>query len=343
MTQNTITSIDIMQKINNLNNEFKSLVDNSTDRSGYNGYPYVVDKIYEYGVENIFFINKDYKGLYQDDYCTFFYWNNATGEIFTDEWTTAFAAPHYDMYTRNVFTFKEGVELGLIDMTKVKAYNKNLWLEKIKNVDFSDYWKVKKYMENNPVFAPMVKVERGRKWKGIGFLLEVTESVYSWGPSYGRGYNCSSSVTAKILSTEDFQIHYCNANYVEFINTDELFADFSSFAEKRIEVMFSRPDDYFDMNTLTWSIKKGDYLAIYNDLVELWIEQASSDVTNLFSKVRRLEETAFDEKEYEEKKKLAAKRAEKITGITEWVNNSTDKETELGKMSLALHVLAKQF
>lgn len=322
---------------------FQNLVSSSTDHAGYNGYPCVIDRIVEKGAENIYYIGRNYRGLYHDDYCTFTYYDNTTGEVFYDEWTTAFAAPHFDLYEDNILTFKEAVELGLVDMNKVKEHNMQIWLNQIETMKLNDLYYVKKYMNEFTGFYPMIKVERGRKWKGTGFLLEISESVYSWGPSYGRGYNSSTSWTARILSMEDWQIHYCNAEYLQFVNAEAIMDEYREYAKSQIiGKIFTRPQDHFVMDNLIWKLHNDDYNRQFADMFQHFITYGNGDVAKSFKTVGYLAETAFDEKIYEELKKKAERRAEQFNGIMNWVKESTDKDTPEGQLELALRVLLKK-
>ena len=59
-------------------------------------YAKIVEKIF--GENSVFMAGENYHHGYHDDYCTLYYYCNATGEFFEDEWTSAFACPSYYTY-----------------------------------------------------------------------------------------------------------------------------------------------------------------------------------------------------------------------------------------------------
>lgn len=134
----------------------------------------------EIGLENVFYVGENYRGLYHDDYCTFTFYNNLTGEFFYDEWTTAFACPSCDSYYEGIYTIKEGLELGLIDMEKVFALNKKRFETMIEN-------NAKKIFSSDSIddncFYPRIRISRGRKWRGEGYLIDMETNVYHFGPT----------------------------------------------------------------------------------------------------------------------------------------------------------------
>ena len=138
----------------------------------------VEEAIIKYGPENIFLISSDYHGLYQDDYCTFHYYNNVTGDEFMDEWSTAYAAPAYGRF-ENCLTLKEAEALNLI--------NKDIALQKSKEKLTRLYTNITKEI-TQPIaikYHLEVKVTRGRKWKGTGIIKDVRRTMYQYArPSF---------------------------------------------------------------------------------------------------------------------------------------------------------------
>lgn len=112
-----------------------------------------------YGENSCFLIAENYQGLYQDDYASFVYYSNITGERFEDRWTTAACCPNYDNY-KQCITFDKAVKEGLIN---IDLYNSNWSCSPCKISDF-----LKQYPDqfiNYKGIFPFVKVYRGRSFK----------------------------------------------------------------------------------------------------------------------------------------------------------------------------------
>lgn len=292
------------------------------------------------GLENVFYVGKNYRGLYHDDYCTFTFYNNLTGEFFYDEWTTAFGCPSYSSYTEGIYTVEEGLELGLIDMEKVFELNKKRF-ETLINAASKQIFSIKSIEAF--CFFPRVRVSRGRKWKGEGYLIDVETNVYHFGPTYGKGYNTSSSTTARILSLEDFQIHYCNADYLEFIDQERIDKMYIDWANNTISDLFNSLNDakcYFNMDSLEWKIFEG-IADRYDVSLEKFFERCSA-MSNHISKMNTIVAQAYDAKEFERKAQYSQRLAEQLPNVIEWVKANTDKTSEEDVLELALHILNKR-
>jgi len=294
----------------------------------------------EIGLENVFYVGENYRGLYQDDYCTFTFYNNLTGEFFYDEWTTAFACPACDSYYDGIYTIKEGFELGLIDMEKVFALNKKRFETMIEN-------NAKKIFSSNSIdencFYPRIRVSRGRKWRGEGYLIDMETNVYHFGPTYGKGYNTSSSTTARIISLEDFQIHYCNADYLEFVDVEKITEMYKVWAGNIVYRLFTDLHNakyYFNMDSLTWKLLPG-----LEDQFDFSVEEffeRHEDMRNHISRMNAITTNAYDAKEFERKAQYSQRLASQLPNVIEWVKTNTDKTSEEDVLALALHILNKR-
>lgn len=294
----------------------------------------------EIGLENVFYVGENYRGLYHDDYCTFTFYNNLTGEFFYDEWTTAFACPSYDSYYEGIYTIKEGLELGLIDMEKVFALNKKRFETMIEN-------NAKKIFSSDSIdnncFYPRIRVSRGRKWRGEGYLIDMETNVYHFGPTYGKGYNTSSSTTARVLSLEDFQIHYCNAEYLEFVDSEKIIEMYKVWAGNIVYRLFTDLHNakyYFNMESLTWKLLSG-----LEDQFDFSVEnffERHDDMRNHISRMNSITLNAYDAKEFEKKAQYSQRLAEQLPNVIEWVKTNTDKTSEEDVLALALHILNKR-
>lgn len=294
----------------------------------------------EIGLENIFYVGKNYRGLYHDDYCTFTFYNNLTGEFFYDEWTTAFACPSYDSYYEGIYTIKEGFELGLIDMEKVFELNKKRFETMIED-------NAKKIFSSDSIanncFYPKVRVTRGRKWRGAGYLIDMETNVYHFGPTYGKGYNTSSSTTARVLSLEDFQIHYCNADYLEFVDVEKITKIYKTWAGNIVYMLFTDLHNakyYFNTESLTWKLLPG-----LEDQFDFSVEnffERHIDMRTHISRMNSIVAQAYDAKEFERKAQYSQRLAEQLPNVIEWVKTNTDKTSKEDVLELALHILNKR-
>lgn len=321
MAQNNTISAAV---INEKNEYFKKLAA-SSDRSC--DVPYIVRTIAEVGAENIFYVSKDYRGLYEDDFCDLVYWNNLTGEVIYDHWATNFAAPSLRLYTDNVIKFYEAVEAGMVNMELIK----NLNIEKIHNhinsISFNNRlydeteMKIKKTIEST---YPLIKVERGRKWRGTGYFIEkiVISSPYG------------DREMAKVLSLDDFQIHYCNYYYVEFVELNTIIEEYKAYANAYVDnaVKNNTLGYIFDnMNCFTWKFKYDHMMSIFD-----FIKSKENNISYLVN-------SAYDPIEEERKRKASENRAANFKNIIEWVKNNTDKTSEKDIHELALRILSKRY
>lgn len=289
-------------------------------------YPHIFDVIAEIGAENVFYISNHYSSHYHDDDCTFIYWNNKEGKIISDSWSTRYYCPNFNLYTANVITFEKAIKEGLVNMDLLYKYAIERAQSLINN-------KVRAIKEIDPQHHPLVKVSGGRKWKGTGFLVSVETNTYSYGPSYGKGYNTTSTTTARILSTEDFQIHYVNYKYVEFVDFDNIVKEFADRANKVLEdyVKSGRVAEFFEApnNTPNISIRDISFLN-FDKFLEGRYPNVDSFIAN-----------AYDPEEEERKRKYSEQKSNDFARLMEWVENKTDKTGDIEKTKLAIHVMKK--
>ena len=303
MTQNIIAE---------KNTYFKNLV------AKYDNIPGIIKIIAEVGAENIFYIGQNYKGLYEDDFCDFTYFNNITGEFIHNSWTTSFACPPFDLYTDNIITIDKAFEMGLVNKDVVTKHNVDVQRTIISRLteDYNTRAIIAKY-------TPIIKVSGGRKWKGTGYLVDVIEDTTAFGPI----------VNAKVLSTDDFQIHYCTYKYVEFVELKNIIDAYKKYADDVFEKYSDRLEWLFTdtNNKIGWQVNT-NYLMSFEDFVKANAPH-----------VDYLINTAYDAEEAERKRKLAEVRAKELPNIIEWVKNNTDKTTDKDIMALALKILAKKY
>lgn len=298
--------------IANLNEKFNKLANADYTVPG------IIKTIAELGAENVFYISKSYKGLYEDDDCWFSYWDNVNGKIIDDYWTTAAACPSFDLYTEDIITIEQAQENNLLNMDLVKKFNIDNVLKVVnnrKNHTHENAEIIKKY-------NPIVKVERGRKFRGTAYYIAEIETH--------NNLNYPARVEAKVLSLDDFQIHYCNPNFIQLVEMDKIVEDYIKYATNIINMVVNRNaySTFFDMKGVTWGIKDENFS------FESYVSIHSKNIDHLLV-------NAYDPRREEEKKRLAENRTKEYARILEWVKTKTDVTEESAQIALAIKILNK--
>ena len=265
----------------------------------------VEEAIIKYGPENIFLVSSDYHGLYQDDYCTFHYYNNVTGDEFMDEWSTAYAAPAYRRF-ENCLTLNEAQELNL--------FNKEIALQGAKERLTHLYTNITKEITQSMAIAYHleVKVTRGRKWKGTGIIKDVRRTMYQYArPSFRTNdpyWGKKVTDIAVIYDNNSNKIEEVNYAYCVPVKLDEMI---DSWRKEILEYVKKATNENLDGLTiripeyLKWEIFVARYAnELPDDRLYIYPEQEARDA----------KEKAFKEK--------------KIAELTEWAKNYTDVKTE---------------
>ena len=312
MAQNNILT-NAATTIDNLNQQFANFV----ERVDPYKVPNIVKTIVELGAENVFYMHQLYKGLYDDDYCDFYYWDNINGKVITDHWTTACGCPAFDTYIENILTFDDAVHMGLVNMDLLKKYNIEKTLNYVKSThNLKD---VNGIIKKN---YPLVKVEGGRKFKGIGYYVDTVNT--SENPQY-------DNVEARILSLDDFQIHYCSPQYVQLINTNEIVENYIKWTTDILNkvILNNSYSTFFNMDGVDWIIRDVSFS------FEAYVK------TQVDPTIEYLIKNAYDPKAEELKKKRAEKMTKKYNDILEWVKTKTDITEESTQIALAIKILNK--
>lgn len=282
--------------------------------------PEIIKTIAKLGAENVFYISKSYRGLYEDDDCYFSYWDNVNGEIITDYWSTAFACPSFDLYTEGVITIEQAQENNLLNMDLVKKFNINNALKVVnnrKNHTHENAEIIKKY-------NPIIKVEHGRKFRGTAYYITEIETI--------KNPNYPVKVEAKVLSLDDFQIHYCNPSFVQLVEMDKIVEDYIKWATDVINNVVNKNtySSFFDMNGVTWGIKDENFS------FESYVSINANNIDHLLA-------NAYDPRREEEKKRLAENKAKEFPKILEWVKTKTQVTDEADQIALAIKILNKKY
>lgn len=164
--------------------------------------------------DNLYLIGLNYSSHYEDDDCSFSYLNAETGEVVHDTWTTRFACPCFSSYLR--MTVPTAHEAGYISDEVYNNFVNARWEKYLESV-VHDLTNLSHYIPDFPVVNMIgrelnipVVVDRGRKYRGTGTLLQlVPEQDGPW-VYRNRGYH----IVAKVLG-EDNLIHFINPAYLD--------------------------------------------------------------------------------------------------------------------------------
>lgn len=277
--------------------------------------------IEKFGTENIFLVSQDYHGLYEDDYCNFTYWNNVNGSMPTDKWTTAMACPNFGRY--ECMTLDEGIEKGLVDMQKLLEYLKAT--SKIKSLNYIDM-----ITEPEKFSGLGLRIEsfKGRKWKGFGYLIGEIKKSYTWAVKQWRSdndYGTSTTNYCKIYDPMTGRIEYVNKNNCRLIDEEKIKNDYVSKYNETVDRA-----QVNDIVVTDNSVK----LKINFDSFANFVKTEYVNHINLTE--------AFDEREYEMRKKSSEFRTQKMNELIEWVKDNTDKK-DLEVLELATRIFNKKY
>lgn len=294
--------------------------------------------IQKYGIENISMVGYNYHGRYEDDDCYFTYYNNVTGNFFYDEWTTRFACPAYGCYECQ--TLEEADKKGYVDHEKLFSFKKFEMIKQLEKFKFNNVWG-DTFVKIAP-FGLRVEVNRGRKWKGIGYLVGTFTTSYQWGVKMWRSnndYGTSTTRHAKIYDPTTNRIETVTAEYVKFLDLDNIIEQYKKDMIAIVEATTIN-DFTIGKNGTSYSPYSGDS----NDTKMTINCKTVSFMKYLESKGNKLNlNNAYDVIEEEKKAKFEAFKATKMPGIIEWVKNNTDKTTEEEIMKLAEHIFNKRY
>ena len=298
----------------------------------------VQQAIKEFGIENISMVGYNYHGRYEDDDCEFEYYNNVTGTFFYDEWTTRFACPNYGCYECQ--TLEEADKNGYVDHEKLFNIKK---LELIRGFEKFKFENIlgEKFTKISP-FGLRVEVTRGRKWKGIGFLVGTFSKSYQWGVKLwnsNNDYGTSTTRYAKIYDPLTNRIETVTAEYVKFLDLDDIIEQYKN--DMIAVVKATTVDDFtIGKNSTSYSPYSGDS----NDTKMTINCETMSFMKYLEVNGNKINlKNAYDVVEEEKKAKFEVFKESKMLSIIEWVKNNTDKTTEEEILELAEHIFNKKY
>lgn len=340
---NVAINPEFLTKMNDITKSTKEHIerwDNSKDHSNYWAAPTHVDRmIAEFGAENIFMIGESYASHYHDDYCTFTYYNNLTGEIFHDEWATAYAAPAYDAF--KCTTLYEAFENNALNLELLLSNSKNRYLSVIKSMFEMNHLMYNFKRRDTTLFDKFnslglrVEVKRGRKWKGIGYLINSEVSRYRYACPRWRtndaDWGVSTTIYYKIFDPITNNIETVGSGNVDFIDLEKYVEEYVAILNDKINN--ATTEDVF--------VNAGNGFGI-KEMYDMMKESALLDyIENKYKNNPDLTD-AVDAKEEERRAKRNEFKKAKMEELIEWVKTNTDKEGA-DVIELASHIFNKRY
>lgn len=286
-----------MKNINNIQDYFEKITWTMLKE---NNYPGIFREIFKYGSKNIFILNKNCSNS------VYVYYNNKTGRIFSEYYTDDTNFPADFSINDNILTFDEALELGLVNNIMVLENAKSHEIQKFMEMDELPGFNFLDARYNN-IFPLKVTVNRGRKFRGDGYIIDTYEVVSNYGHSY----------VAEIYDPKANTITDCTLDYVNF--PESVLEQFKNYC---INIINSCTID--DVNKTN--------LRINNNIINktLFANFVKKELTEQidYSSARNLikEKEEAKRKEKEEKNKVF--KESKMKDLIEWVKKNTDKQGE---------------
>lgn len=269
----------------------------------------VMLEIGKYGAEHIFEVIGRYHGGSSDDDCDFIYWNDVTGEFFKDTWSTRWASPPF-----STFEWTE-LMIGL----RNDAIDKNKMLVALKKENERVFTSNPTYDIKNIIDGHFkVTVNKGRKWRGTGYLIGIVSKTFQWDTPrwtsryYGdNGYGRTTTIYAKIYDPEKNRIEFVNIHYVILDDIDKMINEYKTWRKS-----------IFDNLTVDDILFTAGQMPIFNvsniPSFEEWLLKNHSNSIDY--------STAVDSEAEKQKEKNNEFKVKKMEQLIEWVKNNTDKK-----------------
>ena len=287
------TDDSFLDKMEEINDEVKNMNNKSSS---------IINAIDKYGAENIFF-------LYSSPYDSYYY-NNITGEIFHCDSSRKF---------HDILHINTALEEDYVDK---EILYKKVYKDEKDNIDklyFTDSY-IKKLFN-----IAKVEVNRGRKWKGTGYIVGETKSSYQYSP-----WNSSTTYLYRIYDPKTNTIYEINQNYADFKDVKDKFEEYKKYLLDLLNKTKEK-DIIYEMSN-----HKFVFFSYINKFKEFdeWMKEKYDPKIDL-SKARDIEQEKQDKKNDEFK-------AKKMPELIEWVKTHTDKKgDEIEK--LAEHIFNKRY
>ena len=173
-----------------------------------------------------------------------------------------------------------------------------------------------------------VKVNKGRKWKGEGYIIGSFESAFNTGyrniyTTYVKIYDPSTNKIETIAFKNVTDIDYSALIKIYKDNIVDILNKFNVNETNRLHII--NPLTVHLLNILNFDVLKEIEIELNNKIGNIlnWIYNN----TGLLNKDINLE-NAIDELENAKKAKNEAFKAKKMPELIEWVKNNTDKKGE---------------
>jgi len=219
------------------------------------------------------------------------FYNNNTGETF---------------YGDNIFKSLLWIERAFQEnYINTKILYKKLYNKEKKEID-NLYFRKKDIDNNLDTLKGIIKVtvNKGRKWKGTGYIIGQETSTYQYSP-----WNSSTTHYYKVYDDKDNTINTVNKDYADFKDTEDKFNEYKKY---RLDLLnkSKESDIKFEGHDFI--------LYTYDNFID-WLKNKYYDPSIDWSKATDIEQEKQNKKSEEFKKK-------KMPELIEWVKNNTDKK-----------------
>lgn len=273
-----------------------------------------LEEVAVWGAENILYMSK-----YRENGKTVYkYYNNETGEFFTDV-----EDPNIPEYFYKDYSLEDAFDNNVLYMDNALEAVRS---EKASEIDHFTYDPVENINDLSNI-GLKISVNKGRKFKGEGILIGIIQKNAYW-PGGGASY-----YNAKIYDPATGNIDYANLSYVTFIGFDNIIESYKTWYKENLKNLTEddikvRSDYYngyvFDINDNNMSLI--DYLK--NNIMK------SEDIKKGQEVINNINE--------EKARKNAAFKEEKMKQLIDWVKNNTDKKGDAIER-LAEHIYTKRY
>jgi hypothetical protein len=268
-----------------------------------NNYPNIFKEIFRYGIKNIFIVKSGYnQGIPYN-----VYYNNKNGKVFTEYYCyKEFYFPADFTFENNMLSFSEAIEVGFVNTDNILNCAKAKRINKINEIDQLPCFNFMDVRYDN-IFPLKITVNRGRKFRGEGYLIDAYEVQGMYG--------CSR--VGEIYDPKTNTINECTLDYVEFPN-----GVLDQYKKYCIDIINSCTFD--DINVEELYINEN---VIRRTSFMNFVKNSLSENIDYSSARNLIKEKAEAKRKEKEEKNKAFKEA-KMKDLIEWVKKNTDKEGE---------------
>lgn len=288
-----------MKNLDNIQNYFEKITYRMLKE---NNYPELFKVIFKYGIKNIFVLqNGSENGLTSNTY-----YNNKTGKIFREYYLPDTNFPADFSFEDNMLTFNEALDMGLVndimilEGAKSRKISKFTEMDELPNFNFLN-------VRYDDIFPLKINVNRGRKFRGEGYIIDAYEVVSNYGHSY----------SAEIYDPKNNTINECTLDYVEF--PESVLEQYKNYA---INIINSCTFNDIDLTNLSIRDSIINKLSFIN-----FVKSELGEKIDYSSARNLIKEKAEAKKKAREEKNKAFKES-KMKDLIEWVKKNTDKQGE---------------